>query len=60
MKFVPREKLSKKARRALDEKQRATWEGLNPVTRQVPNKKAYTRKKPAGFGEDRPHGLFLL
>ncbi len=57
MKFIPREKLSKKAKRALDEKQRATWEGLNPVTRQVPDKKAYTRKKPADFGEDRFGGL---
>ncbi len=60
MKFIPREKLSKKAKRALDEKQRAGWEGINPVTRSVPNKKAYSRKKPAGFDKDRPGGLFLM
>ncbi|HWQ58308.1 MAG TPA: hypothetical protein VN540_04740 [Clostridia bacterium] len=58
MKFIPKQKLSKKARRALDAKRRATWDGLNPVTRQAVSKKAYDRKKPAGFDEDRPGGLF--
>lgn len=59
MKFIPREKLSKKAKRALDGKRRATWE-FNPVTRQAESKKAYERKKPAEFDEDRPGGLFQL
>lgn len=58
MKFIPREKLSKKAKRTLDEKRRATWEGLNPVTRQTANRKTYDRKRPARFDEDRPGGLF--
>lgn len=60
MKFIPRQKLSKKAKRALDEKRRATWDGINPVTRQTANKKAYDRKRPAGFDEDRSGGLFHL
>lgn len=57
MKFIPRKKLSKKARRALDEKRRATWDGLNPVTRRTVNKKAYSRKRPAQSGDDRPGGF---
>ena len=36
-KFIPREKLSKKARRSLDAEKRATW-GFSPVTRKVENK----------------------
>ena len=43
-KFIPREKLSKKARRSLDAEKRATW-GFSPVTRKVENKKRYNRKK---------------
>ena len=43
-KFIPREKLSKKARRSLDAEKRATW-GFSPVTRKVENKKRYDRKK---------------
>jgi len=45
MRFVPRNKLSKKARRALDATRRRTWGGLAPVTRRVPDKTAYSRKK---------------
>lgn len=60
MAFIPKQKLSKKARRALDLKKRATWEGFSPVTRRTENKKAYDRKRPAGFDEDRPGGLFHL
>ena len=45
MKFIPREKLSKKAKRALDAKRRQAWD-INPVTRTGKNEKAqYTRKK---------------
>lgn len=42
--FVPREKMSKKARRALDSQRRAGW-GISPVTRRAENKKAYSRKR---------------
>lgn len=44
-KFIPQEKLSKKARRALAAKQRKTWGSMNPVTRKPENLKSYQRKK---------------
>lgn len=42
--FIPKEKMSKKERRKLDEEKRVTW-GFNPFSRVIPNKKAYDRKK---------------
>ncbi len=42
--FIPRAKLSKKAKRALDAARRQSW-ALNPVTRQGKNAKVYDRKK---------------
>ena len=50
-KFIPREKLGKKARRALDAEKRATW-SFSPVTRKVENKKHYDRKKSAHVWKD--------
>ena len=50
-KFIPREKLSKKARRALDAEKRATW-GFSPVTRRVESKKHYDRRKSAHVWKD--------
>lgn len=44
-KFIPREKLSKKSRRALDREQRKTW-AINPVSRRAKNPKAYVREHP--------------
>lgn len=44
-KFIGREKLSKKARRELDRKNRKGWNGLSPVTRKSVSKKAYSRKR---------------
>lgn len=41
--FIPREKMSKKARKLLDSKGRAGW-SVSPVTRRVESKKRYTRK----------------
>ena len=43
-KFVERKKLSKKARRALDNEGRATWT-FSPVTRRVESRKHYNRKR---------------
>ncbi len=48
--FIPREKLGKKARKALDREGRATW-GIRPVTRRVQSGKLYDRKK-------RPHDRY--
>jgi len=42
--FIPREKLSKKARKELDAKARAVWH-INPVTRCPQSSKAYDRNK---------------
>ena len=41
--FIPREKLGKKARKALDSQRRATW-SFSPATRKVESKKRYNRK----------------
>lgn len=46
--FVTLDKRSKKARKAYYAKQRQTWGELNPVTRTMPNRKAYNRKKNKG------------
>ena len=45
-KFIPKEKLSKKARKQLDSEQRATWT-FSPVTKKVESKKLYNRKRRA-------------
>ena len=42
--FVPREKMSKKARRALDRERRVSW-SFSPVTRKVESKKRFGRKR---------------
>lgn len=44
-KFVPLEKQSKKAQVEYHKKRRNTWGTMSPVTRTVPNAKAYDRKK---------------
>ena len=43
--IIPLKKQSKKMQRAWHLQQRATWDGVNPVTRVVPDKKAYDRKR---------------
>ena len=46
MKFVSENKLSKKARKELNNSRRGSWDGVNPVTRIVPDKKnAYNRSR---------------
>ena len=59
-KFIPREKLSKKARRELDAQNRRTWNGVNPVTRVVENKKSYKRTKIRNWTEDHKSGFFYF
>ena len=60
-KYVSLDKRSKKQQKEYHSKQRRTWGNLNPVTRSVPNGKAYNRKKEKeriskefrdGFGAD--------
>ncbi|MBR4537753.1 MAG: hypothetical protein IKO52_02780 [Clostridia bacterium] len=43
-KFIPKKKMSKKARKLLAAKSRKTW-AFSPVTRTVDSKKIYDRKK---------------
>lgn len=43
--YVSIDKRSKKAQKEYYSRQRHTWNGLNPVTRTVPNGKAYNRNK---------------
>ena len=50
-KFIPKEKLGKKAQRELNRAKRKTWGALNPVTRKPENPKAYHRQK-VQKGED--------
>ena len=45
-KFISREKLSKKARKELDNKKRDVW-AFSPTTRKVESKKLYNRRKSA-------------
>ena len=42
--FVPKDKMSKKARKELNKQKRATW-GFSPVTKTVESKKVYSRKR---------------
>ena len=42
-KFIPYEKLSKKAKRELDSKKRGDWGNVNPASRREENPKAYKR-----------------
>ncbi len=42
--FVPKDKMSKKARKELNKQKRATW-GFSPVTKMVQSKKVYSRKR---------------
>ena len=45
-KFVPKGKLSKKARKELDRQKRVTWE-FSPVTKITESRKVYNRKRKA-------------
>jgi len=43
--MVPLRKQSKRAQKEYHARQRGSWNGLNPVTRVVPNGKAYDRNR---------------
>lgn len=45
IKHIPLEKQSKRAQKENNNKQRGSWNGVVPVTRVIPNKKAYDRKR---------------
>ena len=56
--FIPREKLSKRARKALDSGRRVMWV-RSPVTRRTKNGKAYDRKKDLRGQEEMPGDPFF-
>lgn len=43
--FTPYEKLSKRAKKAVNDSRRGSWNGVNPVTRRSENPRAYNRAK---------------
>ena len=45
LKMIPLTKQSKKQQRAYFAAKRGSWNGVDPVTRVVPNKKAYDRNR---------------
>lgn len=49
--FIPKEKMSKKALKELVRKKRVTWD-ISPVTRKTESKKLYNRKKRSHDRED--------
>lgn len=57
--FVPKDKLSKKARKELNRQRRVTW-AFSPVTKTVDSKKRYHRRKNTRDRyDDYGTGLFL-
>ena len=59
-KFIPREKLGKKARKRLDGERRATW-AFSPVTKKIDSRKRYHRKKnPHDRYDDYGMGVFSV
>lgn len=57
-KFVPREKMSKRARRELDASRRTMWD-VPPVSKRIESKKAYDRKKMRRTMRDEPCGAIF-
>lgn len=57
-KHVPYEKLSRRAKKAIDQRDRAQWGNIRPVTRRIESAKLYNRKKLPHIGRD-DAGAFL-
>ena len=55
-KFVPRDKMSKKAQKELNRLRRKTW-SFSPVTQTVDSRKVYDRKRKAHDRHDEPYGM---
>jgi len=55
--FVPKDKLSKKALKEVNRQRRVTWD-FSPVTRTVGSRKLYNRKKIARSRDDNGPGDF--
>ena len=59
-KFIPYEKLSKKAQRERNQQRRGSWGAVNPVTRKPANPKAYNRQKARRWKYDPPERAFFF
>ena len=57
--FVPKDKLSKKAQKELNRQRRVTWD-FSPVTKTVDSKKLYNRKRNARNRDDYSPGDFFI
>ena len=57
--FVPKDKLSKKAQKELNRQRRVTWD-FSPVTKTVDSKKLYNRKRNARNRDDYGLGAFFI
>jgi len=58
-KFVPLEKQSKRQQKEYYSSRRKDWNGVNPVTKVMPNAKSYNRKKSGQRYEHEPPPGFL-
>ena len=56
-KFIPKDKLSKKAQKELNRQRRITWD-FSPITKTVDSKKLYNRKRNARNRDDYDLGAF--
>ena len=56
---VPVDKLSKKQKKAYYAARRGSWNGVNPVSRKVPNKKIYDRKRAKHWRDEDALPVFL-
>ena len=57
--FVPREKLGKKAKKKMAAEKRTTW-AFSPVTRKIESKKIYNRKRISRTSCDDGTGVFCI
>ncbi len=57
--FIPKEKLSKKAQRELNAARRTLW-AVPPVSEKVESKKVYNRKKSARLRDDGSGRVFCF
>ena len=60
VRFIPKDKLGKKARKELNRQRRVTWD-FSPVTKTVDSRKRYNRKRNARDRyDDYGAGVFLF
>ena len=54
--FIPKDKLSKKAKKELDRRRRKTWD-FSPVTKTVESRKLYNRKRNSHDRQEEDYGM---